>query len=93
MNEPEPNIADSLACRSLGTVTAVTFLFAVGGALTMAAEMFMPNGFSMLWCLWIPLCFMLIPSVHALARQNRELRERLDALELSLANVREQDGG
>jgi len=50
----------------------------------MLAEMFLPNGMTMLWSLWIPLCFLVIPSLHALARQNRDLRMRLDAVERQL---------
>mgnify|MGYP006879672798 CR=1 FL=1 len=51
----------------------------------MIAEMFLPNGMTMLGGLWIPLCFLVIPSVHALARQNRDLRARLDALDRQIA--------
>lgn len=46
----------------------------------------------MLWALWIPLCFLLIPSVHSLARENRDLRLRLDELERKLA-AEPQAGG
>jgi hypothetical protein len=74
-----------LADRSLGKVTAITSAFAIGGSLLMLAEVFLPGGMPMLWGLWIPLCFLLIPSVHSLARENRQLRKRLDAIERTLA--------
>lgn len=58
----------------------------------MMAQMLLPSGMPMLWALWIPLCFLLIPSVHSLARENRDLRLRLDELERKLA-AEPQAGG
>ena len=50
----------------------------------MISEMLLQNGMRTLVFMWIPLCFLVIPSLHALARQNRDLRMRLDAMERQL---------
>lgn len=81
-----------LADRSLGKVAAITSAFGIGGCLLMLAETFIPGDMPLLWCLWIPLCFLLIPSVHSLARENRHLRERLDAIEHTVATTPTDDG-
>jgi hypothetical protein len=85
MKNAETLTVDGFAKRSDRTVTKITIVFALGGALAdiashvLAAIFNAPVG--MLWGLWIPLCFLLIPTVHYLSRQVVTLRERLDALE------------
>jgi len=83
--------------RSDRTITIITIGFALGGALADLASHTLPALFgtsgsvSMLWGLWIPLCFLIIPPVHYLCRQVVALRDRLDALEKRVAS--EGSGG
>jgi hypothetical protein len=41
-------------------------------------------GISMLWGMWIPLCFITIPPIHYLCRRVQTLQKRMEALESKL---------
>jgi len=86
MKHPATETIDTFARRSDRTVIWIAAAFAVGGALmdigahTISAIFMKGSGISMLWGMWIPLCFMTIPPIHYLCRRVRELEDRIDAL-------------
>lgn len=86
MKQPDTETIESFAKRSDRTVIWIAIAFAVGGALmdigahTFSALFMNGSGVSMLWGMWIPLCFMTIPPIHYLCRRVRELENRVDAL-------------
>lgn len=87
---------NALSRRTDGEVIRVTMAFAVGGALMDVAAhtsgVFMGGaGVSMLWGLWIPLCFLTIPPIHYLCRRVKSLEERLEALSAPAAGQSESD--
>lgn len=73
--------------RSNGRVMMITIIFASLGALLeiganlLANVMKLSGGFPVLWGIWIPLCFLVIPPVHYLCRHVRRLEERIRELE------------
>lgn len=71
-----------LANRSDHSVLLIASGFAVVGAtLDIVSGFFIRGGsISMLWPVWIPLCFLIIPPVHYLCRRIRQLEDRLDEL-------------
>ncbi len=83
---------DVLAGRSDPSVLRMTMGFAIGGAimdlLSHALASFFPGAsVGMLWGIWIPLCFLTIPSLHYLARKLLALQTRIAALEAALAHT------
>lgn len=79
MKEPDKATIEGFAKRDDCTVTRLTMTFALGGALedigaNVISGMFM-NGasISILWGLWIPLCFITIPPIHFLCRHVQNL--------------------
>lgn len=87
MKEPDQETIEAFAKRSDRTVIRIAMAFAIGGALmdigahTMSAIFMNGSGASMLWGMWIPLCFMTIPPIHYLCRHVQKLHKRIDALE------------
>ncbi len=85
---------DAFAKRTDKTVTSVTMAFAVGGALmdigahALSAIFSKGSGVSLLWGMWIPLCFITIPPIHYLCRNVRNLQKRIDALESQMGERR-----
>ncbi len=82
MKEPASQSITLLANRSDRTVFLIASGFAVVGAtLDIVSAFFIRGGsISMLWPIWILLCFMIIPPVHYLCRRIRLLEDRLDVL-------------
>lgn len=86
MKRPDTETIDSFAKRSDRTVIWIAMSFAIGGALldigahAISALFIKGGGVSMLWGMWVPLCFMTIPPIHYLCRRVRELEHRIDAL-------------
>ena len=87
MNDPDNETIETFAKRSNRTVIWIAMVFAIGGALMdiaahMISAIFMKGGgVSMLWGMWIPLCFITIPPIHYLCRHVRTLEKRIDELE------------
>jgi hypothetical protein len=90
-NPAEETIA-LFANRSDRTVTRLTMAFALGGAImdiiahTISALLANGSSISMLWGMWIPLCFITIPPIHYLCRRVQDLQTRLTLLESQLAD-------
>jgi hypothetical protein len=88
MRQPDSETIDAFAKRSDRTVIRIAAIFAIGGAImdigahTISALFIKGNGVSMLWGMWIPLCFITIPPIHYLCRRVRDLEDRIDALTL-----------
>lgn len=87
MKAPDNETIETFSKRSDRTVILIATAFAIGGALmdigahTISAIFMKSGGVSMLWGMWIPLCFMTIPPIHYLCRHVRRLEERIDVLE------------
>ena len=85
---------DGFAKRSDKTVATIAGTFAMGGALmdigahTISGLFMKGSGVTMLWGLWIPLCFITIPPIHYLCRHVKNLQKRIDALESQIAERR-----
>lgn len=94
MRQPDQETIDGLAKRSDGAVNGITMAFALGGAVVdigahLVSAIFMKaGGVSMLWGIWIPLCFITIPPIHYLCRHVRKLDKRIEALEAQLVEKR-----
>ena len=94
MKDSAKETIEQFALRSDGAVTRITMCFALGGALLdigahAVGSLFMNGaGFSGLWGLWVPLCFITIPPIHYLCRHVQSLRKRIEALELLLEERR-----
>ena len=92
--DADQEIIDGFAKRSDKTVTTIAMAFAFGGALmdigahTISALFMKGSGVSMLWGIWIPLCFITIPPIHYLCRHVKNLQKRIDALELQIGERR-----
>ncbi|MEZ6057032.1 MAG: hypothetical protein R3C01_10040 [Planctomycetaceae bacterium] len=90
MKEVDEKTIEEFAKRSNRTVMGVTLGFAMVGALLdigahMVSSIFMNGaGVSMLWGMWIPLCFVTIPPIHYLCRHAQNLQERINKLETIL---------
>jgi hypothetical protein len=84
---PDQETVDVFAQRSDQQVTKITMAFALGGALMdlgahLISSLFLTGGgVSMLWGMWIPLCFITIPPIHYLCRHIRNLQKRMELLE------------
>ena len=95
MKTSDQETIDGLANRDDRAVIRITMGFAVVGALfdigahTISAFFLKGGGVSMLWGIWIPLCFITIPPIHYLCRHVRKLQERIDALEMQVARQKE----
>lgn len=87
MNDPVNETIETFAKRSDRTVIWIAMAFAIGGALmdigAHAVSVIFMNGagVSMLWGMWIPLCFITIPPIHYLCRRVQTLEKRIDELE------------
>ena len=94
MKAADQETIDGFAKRSDKTVTTIAIAFALGGALmdigahAISALFMNGSGVSMLWGLWIPLCFITIPPIHYLCRHVKNLQQRIDALESQIAERR-----
>ena len=67
------NQIDRLAARSVWKVYFITFLVALLGSALFSF------GFSnLMFAVWVPLCFLVLPTIHYLSREVRELKSRLD---------------
>ncbi len=94
MNDPTNATIEAYAKRNDSAVMRMTIAFALGGALmdiianTISSFFMKGMGVSMLWGMWIPLCFIAIPPIHYLCRYVRDLNGRLAKLELQLAEQR-----
>jgi hypothetical protein len=92
VKEPDQATIEGFAKRDDRTVTRITMAFALGGALAdigahVISGIFMNGvGISILWGLWIPLCFITIPPIHYLCRHVQNLHKRIDALESQLGD-------
>lgn len=84
---PDQETIDAFAQRSDRHVMKITMAFALGGALMdigahLISSLFLSGGgVSMLWGMWIPLCFITIPPIHYLCRYIKNLQKRMEALE------------
>lgn len=87
MKAADTETINAFAARSDATVMRIAVVFAVGGALldigahTLSAVLAKGAVISMLWGLWIPLCFITIPPIHYLCRRVRDLEGRIEQLE------------
>ena len=94
MKAADQETIDGFAKRSDKTVTTIALAFALGGALldigahAISALFMNGSGVSMLWGIWIPLCFITIPPIHYLCRHVKNLQQRIDALESQIAERR-----
>ncbi|MFO0905014.1 MAG: hypothetical protein U0939_18555 [Pirellulales bacterium] len=94
MKDPSQETIAGFAKRSDGTVTGITMAFAIGGAVmdigahAVSALFMKGGGVSMLWGLWIPLCFITIPPIHYLCRHVQNLQSRIESLESRLGETR-----
>ena len=94
MKEPSQETIEVFAKRSNRTVMRIAMAFAMGGALmdigahTISAIFMNSGGVSMLWGMWIPMCFITIPPIHYLCRHVQNLHQRIDALEKQLGERR-----
>ncbi len=94
MKAADQETIDGFAKRSDKTVTTIALAFALGGALmdigahAISALFMNGSGVSMLWGIWIPLCFITIPPIHYLCRHVKNLQKRIDALESQIAERR-----
>jgi len=84
---------EDFSSRSDSAVTRITMAFALGGALMdigshLLATFMGGAGISMLWGMWIPLCFITIPPIHYLCRRVQRLQKQLEALESRLNDRR-----
>ena len=92
--EPSEETIEVFAKRSNRTVILIAMAFAIGGALmdigahTISAIFMKGGGISMLWGIWIPLCFITIPPIHYLCRYVQNLNQRIDALETQIRERR-----
>ena len=90
MKAPDQETIEVFAHRSDYMVMWITAGFAIGGALmdigahAISAIFMHGSGLSMLWGMWIPLCFVTIPPIHYLCRHVQKLHLRIDALETQL---------
>lgn len=86
MKAPAVETIQGFAKRDDGRVMRIAMVFALGGALAdIVANIISPLlmngvGISMLWGLWIPLCFITIPPIHYLCRRVVALENRLESL-------------
>ncbi len=71
-----------LGRRSSRTVLGIATFFAVLGGGTSIASPF--TGVPLIWAAWIPLCFLVIPTLHFLCRELLRLQERVSELEKKL---------
>lgn len=87
MKDPSQDTIAAFAKRSDDTVTRLTMAFALGGAImdiganAVSSLLMNGSGVSMLWGMWIPLCFITIPPIHFLSRHVQELHRRVALLE------------
>jgi hypothetical protein len=94
VKEPGQETIEGFAKRNDSSVMRITLAFALGGAIMdigahAISSMFMKGGgFSGLWGLWVPLCFITIPPIHYLCRHVQNLQGRIDALESQLGDRR-----
>jgi hypothetical protein len=83
MKQPDTETIDAFAKRSDRTVIWIAIAFAMGGSLMdigahlISASFMRGSGVSMLWGMWIPLCFMTLPPIHYLCRCVRTLENRI----------------
>lgn len=90
MKERDQETIEVFAKRTDRTVLWIASAFALGGALmdigahTFSAIFMKGCGVSMLWGMWIPLCFITIPPIHYLCRHVQNLHQRIDALETQM---------
>jgi hypothetical protein len=86
MKQRDTETIDAFAKRSDRTVIWIAIAFAMGGSLMdigahlISASFMRGSGVSMLWGMWIPLCFMTLPPIHYLCRRVRTLENRIDTL-------------
>ena len=94
MKVPAEELIEGFAKRDDSTVSRVTMAFALGGAAmdigahTISAFFMNGGGVSMLWGMWIPLCFITIPPIHYLCRYVINLQSRIESLESQLGTRR-----
>ncbi|MFO0913640.1 MAG: hypothetical protein U0795_11835 [Pirellulales bacterium] len=94
MKKSDQATIEAFADRTDITVTRIALSFALGGALmdigahAISAFFMKGVGVTMLWGMWIPLCFITIPPIHYLCRHVRNLQQRVDALETQLGEQR-----
>lgn len=85
MNKMRRSTIDVLAGRSNFTVMACTLFFALMGiVLDMMVSRFSPLGSGnpqTFFAVWIPFCFLTIPTLHFMAREIKALQKRVEAIE------------
>ena len=82
MDKPKRSTIDMLASRSNFAVIAITFFFAMMGiALDMMVTFRGSGNPQMFFAVWIPFCFLTIPTIHFMAREIKALQTRVEALE------------
>lgn len=70
---------DFMGRRSEMVVQGTTWLFAMAGPMLAGL-----SGGQSMWGMWIPLCFITIPTIHYLCREVLRLRRRIEDLERRL---------
>jgi hypothetical protein len=82
MDKMRRSTIDMLASRSNFAVMAITLFFAMMGvALDMMVTFRGSGNPQMFFAVWIPFCFLTIPTIHFMAREIRSLQKRVEAIE------------
>lgn len=82
MDKMRRSTIDMLASRSNFAVMAITLFFAMTGvALDMMVTFRGSGNPQMFFAVWIPFCFLTIPTLHFMAREIRSLQKRVEAIE------------
>lgn len=82
MDKMKRSTIDVLAGRSNFAVIAITFFFAMMGiALDMMVTFRGSGNPQMFFAVWIPFCFLTIPTIHFMAREIKALQTRVEAIE------------
>ncbi len=82
MDKMRRSTIDMLASRSNFAVMAITLFFAMMGvALDMMVTFRGSGNPQMFFAVWIPFCFLTIPTIHFMAREIKALQKRVEAIE------------
>jgi ABC-type glycerol-3-phosphate transport system permease component len=82
MDKMRRSTIDMLASRSNFAVMAITLFFALTVvALDMMVTFRESGNPQMFFAVWIPFCFLTVPTIHFMAREIRSLQKRVEAIE------------
>jgi ABC-type glycerol-3-phosphate transport system permease component len=82
MDKMRRSTIDMLASRSNFAVMAITLFFALTVVALDMMVTFRESGNPQMFCaVWIPFCFLTIPTIHFMAREIRSLQKRVEAIE------------